>query len=101
MEHMIQQMKFIKRIQSNEYLNEFLEESRNIKNNSGLIGRMIKNNNWNLNSSVDELNACIEDKIKELSTNRMDTYNSNLEAIEIKKILNLNKQTYVRTREFV
>ncbi len=36
---LIQQMKFIKRIQSNEYLKEFLVESRNIKNNSGLIGR--------------------------------------------------------------
>ena len=34
---LIQQMKFIKRIQSNEYLNDFLVESRNIKNNSGLI----------------------------------------------------------------
>jgi hypothetical protein len=41
---LIQQMKFIKRIQTNEYLNEFLKESRNIKNNSGLIGRMIENN---------------------------------------------------------
>jgi hypothetical protein len=38
---LIQQMKFIKRIQLNEYLNEFLKESRKIKNNSGLIGRMI------------------------------------------------------------
>ncbi len=48
---------------------------------------MIENNNWNPDLSVDELNACIEDKIKELSTNRMDTYNSNLETIEIRKIL--------------
>jgi len=92
---LIQQMKFIKRIQSNEYLNEFLKESRKIKNNSGLIGRMIKNNNWNPDLSVDELNACIEGKIKELSTNRMDTYNSNLEAIEIRKILNL-KNHYLK-----
>ena len=45
--------------------------------------------------SVDELNACIEGKIKELSTNRMDTYNSNLEAIEIRKILNL-KNHYLK-----
>ena len=79
----------------NEYLNEFLKESRKIKNNSGLIGRMIENNNWNPDLSVNELNACIESKIKELSTNIMDTYNSNLEAIEIRKILNL-KNHYLK-----
>jgi hypothetical protein len=92
---LIQQMKFIKRIQSNEYLNEFLEESRNIKNNGGLIGRMIENNKWDPNLNVDKLNAWIEDKIKELSNNRMDTYNSNLEVIEIRKVLNL-KNHYLK-----
>ncbi len=65
-------MKFIKRIQSNEYLNEFLVESRNIKNNSGLIGRLISNNNWSPNLNVDELNACIENKRKEILNTRLE-----------------------------
>ncbi len=53
------------------------------------IGRLITNNP---NINVDELNACMEDKIKDLSTNRMDTYNANQEAIEIRKNLNLKNQ---------
>ena len=53
---------------------------------------MITNNNWSPNLNVDELNVCIEDKMKDLFTNRMDTYNSNQEAIEIRKILNLKNQ---------
>jgi hypothetical protein len=32
-------------------------------------------------------------QIKELSINRMDTYNSNQEAIEIRTILNLKNQS--------
>ena len=92
---LIQQMKFIKRIQTNEYLNEFLNESREIKNNSGLIGRMIENQKWDPNMNVDKLNNCIEDKMVELSINRMDIYNSNREVIEIKKILNL-KNHYLK-----
>ena len=63
--------------------------NRKIKNYSGLIGRMIENNGWNLNLNVDELNNCIEDKIKEFSVNRMNIYNSNQESIEIRRILNL------------
>jgi len=73
-------------------LKEFLVESRNIKNNSGLIGRLISNNNWSPNLNVDELNACIENKMKDLVTNRIDTYYSNQEAIEIRKILKLKNQ---------
>ncbi len=46
-------------IQSNEYLNEFLKESRSIKNNSGLVDKLINNNNWNSNINVEQLNACI------------------------------------------
>jgi hypothetical protein len=94
---LIQQMKFIKRIQTNEYLNEFLKESKNIKNknNSGLIGIMIENNKWDPNMNVDKLNVCIEDKIVELSINRMDIYNSNTEVIEIRKVLNL-KNHYLK-----
>jgi hypothetical protein len=81
-------MKFIQRIQTNEYVNELLE-SRYIKNNSGLVGRLIKNNNWNPNINVVQLNACIDGKIKELEIQRIDNYNSNNESIEIKKILGL------------
>jgi hypothetical protein len=39
--------------------------------------------------NVDKLNVCIEDKIVELSINRMDIYNSNTEVIEVRKVLNL------------
>ena len=93
---LIQQMKFIKRIQTNEYLNEFLKESKNIKNNSGLIGRMIENQKWDPNMNIDKLNNCIDDKMVELTINRIDIYNSNTEVIEIKKILNL-KNHYLKT----
>ena len=56
---------------------------------------MIENNKWDPNLNVDKLNACIEDKIVELSINRMDTYNSNTEVIEIRKILKL-KNHYLK-----
>ena len=76
-------MKFIQRIQTNEYVNEFLKESRYIKNNSGLVGRLIKNNNWDPNIKVVQLNACIDVKIKELEIHsaRIDNCNSNNESI--------------------
>ena len=65
-------MKFIQRIQTNEYLKEFLKQSRYIKNNSGLVGRLIKNNNWDPNINVIQLNKCINSKIKELEIHRLD-----------------------------
>jgi len=86
---MIQQMKFIKRIQSNEYLKEFLDESRSIKNNSGLVGRLINNNNWDSSISVDQLNTLIDEKLNVLATQRKETYNESNESIEIKKILDI------------
>ena len=89
-------MKFIQRIQTNEYLNEFLKQSRYIKNNSGLVGRLIKNNNWDTNINVVQLNKCINSKIKELEILRLDRYNSNNESIEIKKILSL-KNHFLKT----
>ena len=63
---MIHQIKFIQWIQTNEYLKEFLMESRFIKNSSGLVGRLINSNNWDPNISVEQLNECIDGKIKEL-----------------------------------
>jgi hypothetical protein len=51
------------------------------------FGRLISNNNWSPNLNVDELNACIENKMKDLVTNSY----SNQEAIEIRKILKLKK----------
>lgn len=39
----------------------------------GLVGRLINNNNWNSNIYVEQLNTCIDEKIKELETQRIDT----------------------------
>jgi hypothetical protein len=78
---MIQQMKFIKRIQSNEYLNEFLKESRSLKNNIGLIGRLINNNNWEPNINVKQLNARIDEKILELEMHTKDIHNSKVTKV--------------------
>ena len=36
-----QQMKFVLRLQTNDYLNKFLINSRIIENNSGMLGRVI------------------------------------------------------------
>jgi hypothetical protein len=72
-------------------MNEFLNESRSIKNNSGLVGRLINSNSWDPNISVKQLNTCIDEKIIELETQRKDIHNSNKEAIEVKKILGFKK----------
>ena len=74
-------------LKSNEYLKEFLDESRSIKNNSGLVGRLINSNNWDSSINVDQLNTLIDEKLKVLATQRKDTYNDSNESIEIKKIL--------------
>jgi len=94
---MIQQMKFIKRIQSNEYLKEFLDESRSIKNNSGLVGRLINNNNWDSSISVDQLNTLIDEKLKVLATQRKDTYNDSNESIEIIRKFLLQRITFLKS----
>ena len=34
------------RIQKNEYLKDFLTKSKNLQNNSGMIGRLLQINGW-------------------------------------------------------
>ena len=65
------------------------EESRSIKNNGGLVGRLINSNNCNSNINFEQLNTWIDEKIKELETQRIKTYNSNNKSIEIMKILGI------------
>ena len=59
-----------------------------MKNNSGLVGRLINSNNWDPDINVvEQLNEFIDVKIKELEPQRIDTYNLNNES----KILNQNQ----------
>jgi len=58
-----------------------LKESRSIKNNSGLVGRLINNNNWEPNINVKQLNARIDEKILELEMQTKDIHNSKVTKV--------------------
>jgi hypothetical protein len=64
-----------------------------MKNNSGLVGRLINSNNWDPDINVvEQLNEFIDVKIKELEPKRIDTYNLNNES---KKIIGIKNLLYV------
>ena len=43
------------RIQKNEYLKDFLTKSKNLQNNSGMIGRLLQINGWQTTVKVEQL----------------------------------------------
>ena len=55
------QMKFLQRAQNNEYLHEFLQESRAIVNNEGMIGQLIMKEGWKYDCNLSELNKNIDE----------------------------------------
>jgi hypothetical protein len=56
---MIQQINFIMRIQNNDYLKNFLIESRDLQNNSDMVGKLLLINEWQPNISLEKLNKLI------------------------------------------
>ncbi len=93
---MIQQMNFILRIQKNDYVKNFLIESRNLMNNSGMIGRLLQISGWQPNIKLEKLNALILEKISDLARNKMDVYCFNEKVQKVKKIL-LLRNNFLRT----
>ena len=75
-----QQLKFILRAQDNEYVEEFLKQSRVLVNNEGMIGKIIIDQGWKYTVTLSELNECIKYKLKEISMNVIDSYFFNEEA---------------------
>ena len=89
------QMKFIKRAQNNNYLHEFLNESRTIVNNEGMIGQLIMEEGWKYNCNLSELNKNIDEKLIEINMKVNDRFCFNKEAQIVKSLLNL-KNNYLK-----
>ena len=84
-----QQLKFILRAQDNEYLEEFLKQSRVLVNNEGMIGKIIIDQGWKHTVTLSELNECIKYKLEEISMNVIDSYFFNKEAQQVKGIFQI------------
>ncbi len=89
------QMKFLQRAQNNEYLHEFLQESRAIVNNEGMIGQLIMKEGWKYDCNLSELNKNINEKLSEINMKVIDRLWFNEEAQRIKSLLNL-KNNYLK-----
>jgi len=89
------QMKFLKRAQNNEYLHEFLQESRAIVNNEGMIGQLIMKEGWKYDCNLSELNKNINEKLSEINMKVIDRLWFNEEAQRVKSLLNL-KNNYLK-----
>ena len=83
------QMKFLLRAQNNDFVRNFIDESRKICNNEGMIGKLIMDEGWKYNSTLVELNKCIETKLFDINMNVIDAYFCNEEAQSVKTILSI------------
>ena len=81
-------MKFLKRSQDNKYLHEFLQESRAIVNNEGMIGQLIMKEGWKYDCNLSELNKNIDEKLSEINMKVIDRLWFNEEAQQVKSLLN-------------
>jgi hypothetical protein len=90
-----QQLKFILRAQDNEYVEEFLKQSRVLVNNKGMIGKIIIDQGWKYTVTLSELNECIKYKL-EISMNVIDSYFFNEEAQKVKIIFQI-RNGYLRS----
>ena len=93
----ILQYKFIKRIQTNQYLNSFLIETIKIQNDAGLVGNIMKRLELNGLISLDKLNKAIEKETEVLLKSKQDRSKFNKDAIAVKEILKLNN-SYLRRK---
>ena len=82
----------------NSYTNQFINETRKIDNNSGLIGRLneiIKSNN---SDKVDQFSELMNNKLKEIETKKKDRFKFNKDAQVVKKLLTI-QNSYLRRQK--
>lgn len=97
-----QQMKFVLRLQTNDYLNKFLINSRIIENNSGMLGRVITILKLRPDCSLGEINNQIEKTLNEMNQDKKDRFiaKQNETVQRVKKLFEL-KNAYLRTYSLV
>jgi len=83
------QYKFIKRAQKSNYVNQFLIETRLIKNNNGLIGKIINNLNLDTNADITTINTNIEKDIIRINSDVADKSKYSEEVNTVKEILKI------------